>query len=627
MAERTAEQVRAALKNQLIVFDPTFEDPNEQFRQIVGGALGSRRMTRDEVAQAAGIPVEQLIRLEPGLDLGLNERTDLYQQYITPGRGTGFFASLLGGVGDVVGGLTSAVVDPVANALNVHPDAIKAAAALAGMYYGGGGLFFDATTGAAVPEATAVELIGPQLSANAGAGLIDASLGQAYSNLGVGAAAPAAGAGVLTQPIATSPLATMGAPTPMLAADLAAYNALAPGIEAADVAGTAINNMLTPSATTGAITGAGTPLTGYGGLDNFVDPFNPPLNYTSSFAPPTAGVGGVPASAAGTAVPGLNFEQIAAESLGANVPGVAEGVSGSSVFTPATAATTAVTNALTPTLNHEQIAAESLGANVAGAATGVSGASTFLPGTTGLTLDALSKFAKDYGVPLSALISGITGSQAAQSAADTQAQSAREARDLAKQIYEKQVSLQEPFRTAGITAQNQLLTLLGLPGGTQGAEYGKYARPFGMQDFQADPGYAFRLSEGMKALEASRAAKSGLLSGSAMRAATRYGQEMGLQEYGNSFNRAQIERANRLTPLGSLAGMGQAAAAGQAGYAGQYGQTAGALTTDIGAARAAGDVGAANAVTNALGQYARYASNQNLANQIRQSLYGAAIPG
>ena len=337
------------------------------------------------------------------------------------------------------------------------------------------------------------------------------------------------------------------------------------------------------------------------------------------------------ATAAGAAVPGLNFEQIAAESLGANVPGVAEGVSGSSVFTPATTATTAVTNALTPTLNHEQIAAESLGANVTGAATGVSGASTFLPGTTGLTLDALSKFAKDYGVPLSALISGITGSQAAQSAADTQARSAAEARQLARDIFNEQKALQEPFRTAGITAQNQLLTLLGLPGGTQGAEYGKYARPFGMQDFQADPGYAFRLSEGMKALEASRAAQrggsTGLLSGATGKALQRYGQDLASQEYGNAFNRFQTERVNRLQPLGALMGTGQAAASNQGAAAGQYGQTAGALTTDIGAARAAGDVGAANAITNALGQYSRYLSNQNIANQIRQSMYGAAIPG
>ncbi|MGL4679111.1 MAG: hypothetical protein ACRCWC_06970 [Plesiomonas shigelloides] len=256
----------------------------------------------------------------------------------------------------------------------------------------------------------------------------------------------------------------------------------------------------------------------------------------------------------------------------------------------------------------------------------ITGADAAAAGLTASAFDTLAKFAKDYGVPLASLISGITGSQAAKDAANVQAESAREARELAKQIYEKQVSLQEPFRTAGITAQNQLLTLLGLPGGTQGAEFGRYARPFGMQDFQADPGYAFRLSEGMKALEASRAAKGGLLSGATGKALSRYGQDLASQEYGNAFNRYQTERTNRLAPLGSLMSSGQAAAAGQAGYAGQYGQTAGGLTTDIGAARAAGDVGAANAITNALGQYARYASNQNLANQIRQSLYGPAIP-
>lgn len=235
--------------------------------------------------------------------------------------------------------------------------------------------------------------------------------------------------------------------------------------------------------------------------------------------------------------------------------------------------------------------------------------------------DTLAKFAKDYGVPLSALISGITGSQAAKSAADVQAQSAREARDLAKQIYEKQVSLQEPFRTAGITAQNQLLTLLGLQGGTQGAEFGRYARPFGMQDFQADPGYAFRLSEGLKALEASRAAKGGLLSGATGKALSRYGQDLASQEYGSAFNRYQTERTNRLAPLGSLMQTGQAAASNQGTVAGQYGTTAGNLTTDIGAVTAGGQLGSARAISNALGAYTNYLGNQNLAQAIRESQY------
>ena len=154
-----------------------------------------------------------------------------------------------------------------------------------------------------------------------------------------------------------------------------------------------------------------------------------------------------------------------------------------------------------------------------------------------------------------------------------------------------------------------------------GPGYGSIGAPFTAEQMQADPGYAFRLSEGMKALEASRAAKSGLLSGSAMRAATRYGQEMGLQEYGNSFNRAQIERANRLTPLGSLTTMGQSAASNQGTVAGQYGTTAGGLTTDIGAVQAAGQLGSAKAISNALSAYGNYLGNQNLAQTIRESLY------
>jgi hypothetical protein len=142
-----------------------------------------------------------------------------------------------------------------------------------------------------------------------------------------------------------------------------------------------------------------------------------------------------------------------------------------------------------------------------------------------------------------------------------------------------------------------------------------------MSDFQADPGYAFRLSEGMKALEASRAAKGGLLSGATGKALQRYGQEMGTQEYGNAFNRFQTERSNRLQPLSGLMTLGQAAASNQGAAAGAFGQTAGNLTTDIGAAQAAGGIGSANAITNAMNQFARYSAGQNLANQIRSSVY------
>ena len=53
-----------------------------------------------------------------------------------------------------------------------------------------------------------------------------------------------------------------------------------------------------------------------------------------------------------------------------------------------------------------------------------------------------------------------------------------------------------------------------------------------------DPGVQFRLDEGRKALEASAAARGGLLSGPALAALQRQGQELSSQEYGQAWNRA-----------------------------------------------------------------------------------------
>lgn len=53
-----------------------------------------------------------------------------------------------------------------------------------------------------------------------------------------------------------------------------------------------------------------------------------------------------------------------------------------------------------------------------------------------------------------------------------------------------------------------------------------------------DPGVAFRMEEGRKALESSAAAKGGLLSGGTLAALQRQGQELSSQEYGQAFSRA-----------------------------------------------------------------------------------------
>lgn len=157
--------------------------------------------------------------------------------------------------------------------------------------------------------------------------------------------------------------------------------------------------------------------------------------------------------------------------------------------------------------------------------------------------------------------------QATQQAAATEADAARYAADIQRQMFERQIALQEPWRQAGVGALNKLIPLA--------SEY----TPFGMQQFQQDPGYAFRMSEGMKELERSAARRGGLLSGATLKGIQRFGQDLGSQEYQNAFNRYQAERTARLQPLQSLAGVGQTSAQQMGGYAGQYGQNIGNLST------------------------------------------------
>lgn len=90
-----------------------------------------------------------------------------------------------------------------------------------------------------------------------------------------------------------------------------------------------------------------------------------------------------------------------------------------------------------------------------------------------------------------------------------------------------------------------------------------------MKNWQADPGYQFRMSEGMKALQGSAAARGNLNSGATLKALTKYGQDTASQEYGNIYNREY----NRLSNLANI-GQNSAAQTGQAAqnYANAYGQ-------------------------------------------------------
>lgn len=199
-----------------------------------------------------------------------------------------------------------------------------------------------------------------------------------------------------------------------------------------------------------------------------------------------------------------------------------------------------------------------------------------------------------------AVIGGIASGKAAR----TQAQAADRATEAQERMFNRQVELQEPFRQAGVNALPELIAA------------SRYT-PFSMEQFQQDPGYAFRMREGLKALDRSAAARGGLLSGNQLRGVTQFGQDLASQEYTNAFNRYQAERAARLNPLQSLTGMGQSTAANVAGQAGQLGQAQAQNAINQGNIRASGYMGMANALTGGLGQYLNYQQNQDM-----MKLYG-----
>jgi hypothetical protein len=124
-----------------------------------------------------------------------------------------------------------------------------------------------------------------------------------------------------------------------------------------------------------------------------------------------------------------------------------------------------------------------------------------------------------------------------------------------------------------------------------------------MNNFQGDPGYQFRMQEGLKALQGSAAARGSLNSGATLKAISRYGQDYASNEYANAYGR----EFNRLSTIANL-GQNSAAQTGAANqnYANAYGQN----VTGAANAQAAANM-AQNNQTTALIQGAMNAAAQS----------------
>jgi hypothetical protein len=173
------------------------------------------------------------------------------------------------------------------------------------------------------------------------------------------------------------------------------------------------------------------------------------------------------------------------------------------------------------------------------------------------------------------LLGGRSQSKGVQQAADTSAAQNQANLELQRYMYDTNRAMNEPWRAGGTDAIMNLRHYLMANGLDSSLMDAYQEQPF---NFETDPGYEFRRNEGQNALQRSAAARGSNLSGSNLKALSRYNQDYASGEYNNAFNRWSADQTNRFNRhnttqtnqynrLAGLAGVGQQAV-GQVGNAG-----------------------------------------------------------
>lgn len=164
--------------------------------------------------------------------------------------------------------------------------------------------------------------------------------------------------------------------------------------------------------------------------------------------------------------------------------------------------------------------------------------------------------------------------KAAKAGADAETQLGYANIDLQKELAQEQREDFAPWRDVGEKALNDLWS------GVQSGEF-----EVGDIDVTKDPGYQFRMDQGVEALDKSAAARGRLLSGAQQKGVTDYAQNVASQEYANAYAREANQKARKYNMLSSLSSGGQASAARQAGATGQLASTSGNIMANMGQAQ------------------------------------------
>lgn len=224
---------------------------------------------------------------------------------------------------------------------------------------------------------------------------------------------------------------------------------------------------------------------------------------------------------------------------------------------------------------------------------------------------AIAAGAAAVGAGVSAIASG--------KAAGAQERASQNATQEEQRQFDVNQANLKPFRDAGLGVLPELNSGL-KPGG-------EFNRNFTLADFNADPGYQFRMDQGSRALQASAAARGGLLSGGTLKALDRYGQDFASNEYGTAYNRFNNDQTTRFNRLSAVAGTGQTATNTIANLGAQTAQNIGSNMIGAGNARAAGYVGQANAINSGISSLGNFYMQQQYLNRFAPSTVAPANAG
>lgn len=171
------------------------------------------------------------------------------------------------------------------------------------------------------------------------------------------------------------------------------------------------------------------------------------------------------------------------------------------------------------------------------------------------------------------ILTGDYGQDNINAANRAQQGAATSASNTLNNLWGQQQQMAQPYLTAGTTALGSLAS-------------GDF-----MKNWQQDPGYQFRMDQGLKGIQGSAAARGLNQSGATLKALNDYAQNTASQEYGNVYNR----EAGRLTGLASL---GSNAMGTMQNAAGNYGNSLANIITGAGNASAASQMAMAQGQQN-----------------------------